>query len=170
MSEAWQMEPATADDDAALSALSQRALTDPWSASGFAAERANAHARIRVVRADGGVVGYLVVHLVTDELEVLSIAVEPGWRRRGIARALLGAALDDARASGTRVAHLEVRAASAPARALYASFGFADSGRRFRYYADGEDAIRMRREFEESRSPQRDDSHVQAGDRSGRIL
>jgi hypothetical protein len=63
-----------------------------------------------------------------------------------------------------------VRAASAPARALYASLGFADSARRIRYYADGEDAIRMRRRFQEFCSQQGDDSRVQPGDRSGRNL
>ncbi len=144
MTPCWRPEVPGPGDDVALAALARRALGDPWSVAGFAAEQANAHARVRLVRAADVVVGYLVAHLVADEVEVASIAVDPEWRRRGIARALLVDLLDEARAAGARVAHLEVATGSDAARALYARLGFCETGRRTRYYADGSDAIRMR--------------------------
>ena len=65
-----------------------------------------------------------------DEAEVLSIAVSPQLRLRGIASLLLRAVLDAAPAT----VFLEVRENNAPARALYRKFGFAEVGIRKGYY------------------------------------
>jgi ribosomal-protein-alanine N-acetyltransferase len=59
-----------------------------------------------------------------------------------VARRLLQHVLDRAAEKGAQRASLEVRAGNAAARALYASFGFEEVGRRKRYYHDnGEDAL-----------------------------
>jgi len=63
-------------------------------------------------------------------------------RRRGVASALVRAALDLAPAAEAR---LECRASNAAARRLYAGLGFAETGVRRRYYADGEDAALLTR-------------------------
>jgi ribosomal-protein-alanine N-acetyltransferase len=76
-----------------------------------------------------------------DEVHLLSLAVEREVRRRGMARALLAAALAAERSRGARLAHLEVRAGNGEALAFYASAGFRAVGRRRRYYPDGEDAL-----------------------------
>jgi len=74
--------------------------------------------------------------------------VLPAWRRRGIGRALLDSVVAEAqrRRAGSLV--LEVATENAPARLLYAACGFAQVGRRPRYYrrADGRaDALILRR-------------------------
>lgn len=126
----------------AIAVLSAQALTTPWTEPALLAELANPLARFRVARAAGGSsVGYLLAHRIVDELHVLLLAVEPASRRRGIAKALVLRVLDEARATGARVALLEVRAGNEAARALYAGLGFAEVGVRRRYYADGEDAV-----------------------------
>jgi ribosomal-protein-alanine N-acetyltransferase len=70
--------------------------------------------------------------------------VHPEWRRRGVARQLLGAALIEGVARGVTLAFLEVRPSNTRALALYESLGFQVIGRRNGYYFDtGEDALVM---------------------------
>jgi N6-L-threonylcarbamoyladenine synthase len=88
----------------------------------------------------GRVVGWLEERLVASELYVLGVGVDPAWRRRGVATALVRACL--VRAS---VVHLEVRASNAAARRLYAGLGFDEVGLRARYYDDGDDAVLLTR-------------------------
>ena len=107
------------------------------------AEVARPCARLYSARAHGGVAGYLLAWLVADELEIHDVATSPDFRRRGVARGLVSAALSAAAADGARTAHLEVRETNEPARKLYEAHGFAPVGRRRGYYADGEDAILM---------------------------
>ena len=88
--------------------------------------------------------GMVLARAVADEAEILTLAVAPEARRQGIARALLAAAIRAAEARGAAEMFLEVAAGNAPARALYFRCGFAEVGRRRRYYADGEDALVLR--------------------------
>jgi ribosomal-protein-alanine N-acetyltransferase len=86
--------------------------------------------------------------VVADEMELLSLAVTPAWRRQGLACWLTRLALAVAGRKGARAAFLEVRSANAPARRLYASLGFVETGRRPGYYQDPvEDAIVLSRTF-----------------------
>ena len=88
--------------------------------------------------------GIVLARAVAGEAEILTLAVRPEVRRQGIARALLGAAMREAASCGAGVMFLEVAAGNRPARALYAALGFAEIGRRRRYYAGGADALVLR--------------------------
>ena len=93
---------------------------------------------------DNRLAGYisLGLHHAAGELEIYNIAVAGALRRRGHGGILLDYALTRARQAGMSRALLEVRTGNAPALALYASAGFAECGRRRRYYSDtGEDAL-----------------------------
>ncbi len=83
--------------------------------------------------------GFLLAQRVADELEVLWMAVGEASRRQGLGRLLVRRALE-----GAAGGHLEVRVGNEAAQRLYRSCGFRVAGRRPRYYADGEDALRMR--------------------------
>jgi [ribosomal protein S18]-alanine N-acetyltransferase len=84
----------------------------------------------------------VVFWVVAGEMHLLNLAVHRAHRRRGIARALLTAALAQGRGHNVSVVWLEVRPSNAAALALYQSFGFQEVGRRARYYNDnGEDAL-----------------------------
>ena len=133
-------------------AIERVAFTLPWSRGAFLYEiEQNRVARCWVMReqsrgelGSSRVVGYMCVWEIGEEVHVTNIAVHPDWRRRGIARALLGSLLEDARHRGARVVGLEVRPSNSEARALYDSFGFQMVGRRKGYYYDtGEDALVM---------------------------
>ncbi len=90
------------------------------------------------------IAGYICTYLLTDELHINNLAVHPRWRRCGVARALLEAALARGRQDRARRAILEVRASNVAAQALYRSFGFETAGIRRRYYAQpAEDALVM---------------------------
>jgi ribosomal-protein-alanine N-acetyltransferase len=89
----------------------------------------------------------ILARVAADEAEILTLAVAPGARRQGRARALLAEAAAIAAAAGARALFLEVSEANAAARALYESSAFALAGRRPRYYPDGSDALVLRREI-----------------------
>ena len=90
---------------------------------------------------DGGkLVGYAGGWIVDGQLQILKVACDPAYRRRGIARTLLAQLASDARDLGATECTLEVRASNAGARALYEALHLRDLGARPHYYSDGEDA------------------------------
>jgi len=93
--------------------------------------------------------GFLLARAVAEEAEVLTLAVAPPARRRGIGAALVGCAMAEAAARGAAVLFLEVSAENSAARSLYAGLGFAEVGRRRRYYPDGTDALVLSRRLSE---------------------
>ena len=93
--------------------------------------------------------GFLLAWAVADELHLINIATHPSQRRRGVARALMQALLDHARAKRVRLVLLEVRRSNRAAIGLYRSHGFRAMGVRHGYYSDtSEDAIEMMLAFD----------------------
>ncbi|MGD0772364.1 MAG: ribosomal protein S18-alanine N-acetyltransferase [Candidatus Solibacter sp.] len=85
----------------------------------------------RVAMEGNCIVGFLVARTVaTDEREILNLAVAPDFRRKGVARALVDAALGAFRGS----VFLEVRESNAVALEFYKSLGFKELSRRKGYY------------------------------------
>jgi ribosomal-protein-alanine N-acetyltransferase len=72
--------------------------------------------------------------VAAGEAEILTIAVLPQWRRRGIATSLLAPHLSGLAATRVNRLFLEVDAENTAARALYANFGFEQVGERKPYY------------------------------------
>ncbi len=117
-------------------------------------ELERAWAKIWVVRLEPNAepVGFALAWHAADEVHLLDLAVDPGVRRRGVARQLVGAVLGYAREARARLVLLEVRASNAAAIALYQSAGFSENGVRRGYYSDnGEDAVEMCVELPEIR-------------------
>jgi ribosomal-protein-alanine N-acetyltransferase len=128
-----------------IAALAAASFSHPWRAGSFEQELGLAEARLWVAREGAERIGYLSARRIADQVHVLSLAVDPPWRGRGVARALLDTLLREETARGARSALLEVRSSNRLARAFYANAGFVAVGRRPRYYADGEDAVLMTR-------------------------
>lgn len=118
------------DDAAALAALHAAAFDAPWSPRELAALLASPGV-FALAAADEG---FVLARVVLDEAEILTLAVAPAARRRGLGRRLTDAAADLAVARGATRLFLEVAEDNAPARALYAAAGFVEAGRRRGYY------------------------------------
>jgi ribosomal-protein-alanine N-acetyltransferase len=74
---------------------------------------------------------------------VVSIAVLPQGRRKGVAQALMIAAMEGMRYYKAKICYLEVRVTNAPGVALYKKLGFEISRTSHGYYSDAEDAYVM---------------------------
>lgn len=95
--------------------------------------------------------GFALLRIVLDEAEILSIGVMK--KRRGIGDALLSASLIHAQQAGVQTMFLEVATSNAAARQLYAKHGFVSAGLRKGYYEDGDDALTMRLDLDQSETP-----------------
>lgn len=114
----------------------------PWSVESLRESLENPCSHFYLALVDGKTAGYLGLQVFSGEGYVTNIAVLPAYRRQGIARALMEAALQNEMDFLT----LEVRESNAPAIQLYQSLGFETVGRRPRFYREPEeDAVLMTR-------------------------
>jgi [ribosomal protein S18]-alanine N-acetyltransferase len=102
----------------------------PWSEADFAGLVSDPLVFLLVE----GDAGFLLGRSVADEAELLTLAVSPAARRRGLGRKLVARFLYQARLRGADRAFLEVAATNATAIALYESAGFGRAGHRRGYY------------------------------------
>ncbi len=91
--------------------------------------------------ADGAAWGVILCRAVAGEMEILTVGVAPAARRRGVARALIAAALPVAREFGAVEVFLEVAVDNPGAIALYERLGFVRSGLRKSYYDRGPEGV-----------------------------
>lgn len=117
-------------DPAGLAALHAEAFAAPWSARAFADLLGQAGV-FALAEADG----FILIRVVADEAEILTLAVRPAARRQGVGARLLGRAAVEAARRGAVQLFLEVAEDNVAARALYAAAGFGEVGRRRGYYA-----------------------------------
>jgi ribosomal-protein-alanine N-acetyltransferase len=113
-----------------LAALHAVAFAEPWGATDFAALLSQAGV-FAVDEPDG----FVLMRVVADEAEILTLAVRPQARGRGLGSRLVGQGATEAAAGGATRLFLEVAADNGPALALYARAGFLEAGRRPGYYA-----------------------------------
>jgi ribosomal-protein-alanine N-acetyltransferase len=91
--------------------------------------------------------GFVLARVAGDEAEILTLVVAPAARRRGLGAMLMAGAMAAAAARGAGAMFLEVAESNAAARRLYGALGFAEVGLRRRYYADGGNALVLRRDL-----------------------
>ena len=95
---------------------------------------------------DGTILGYVIASSRYGYGLVMSIAVLPDQKRRGIGSMLMQAALNYLR-SKVRQVYLQVSTTNAEAIAFYRKFSFHETGRISKYYPNGDDAVVMAIEF-----------------------
>ena len=78
--------------------------------------------------------GFILYRRAADEGEIITLAIAPPERRRGLASRLVSVALADMNMGGARRVFLEVADDNTAAIALYEKAGFASAGRRRNYY------------------------------------
>lgn len=109
-----------------------------------------------VAEVNGVVVGYIMCRIefglsnlkfgLAKKGHVISIAVLPEYRRRGIGEALMRKAMEAMKNYGATEYYLEVRVSNIPAISLYKKLNYSIVKRIPGYYLDGEDAYVMAKE------------------------
>jgi len=135
------------DDLPEVARLEADHFSTPWTLDQFCNGYDQGTCRLHGVRGSTGLLGYISCLLLVPEMEILNLAVQADFRRRGLGRALVHAALEDAANQGAALCRLEVDALNVAAVDLYLSMGFVQVGRRRGYYhgPDGpQDAVLMR--------------------------
>jgi ribosomal-protein-alanine N-acetyltransferase len=128
--------PAGTGDAERFAALHGVSFRRGWSVEEF--ERLLIERNVVADRAMAGphLAGFVISRLAADQAEILSVAVAPRHRGRGLARKLLDVHLGRLAGYGIVSVFLEVDEGNVPARRLYAGLRFKQVGRRESYYVD----------------------------------
>lgn len=148
-----RLSPAGPEAAQALADLHAQAFDKPWSAQDISALIGGAGA-YAVMAQDQTPLGMIMSRILFEEAEILTLAVAPDARRRGVGAALVSAAAGLARQGGALSLVLEVGEDNPGAIALYEAAGFVQSGRRRNYYDRGGrqiDALLMRLDLNSER-------------------
>ncbi len=144
-----RLRPMTPDDLAAIMRLEEDLFApDTWTTAMYREELAQTRTRHYLVAENGtGVVGYGGLIAYDDEAHIATLGVALDRQGEGLGALLLDALLAEADRRKSPVVLLEVRADNEVAQGLYRRRGFAEIGRRPRYYQpSGTDAVVMKRE------------------------
>lgn len=131
-----------------LAELHGESFDKAWNRDEFATLLAVPRTAALIISHGGEPTGFGLYRQAADEAEIITLAMRPAFRRRGLGRALLGEIERELRGGGAQALFLEVAASNAAARALYARSGFHEAGRRKDYYARSggrEDALVLRK-------------------------
>jgi ribosomal-protein-alanine N-acetyltransferase len=133
---------------AEIAALEKICFSDPWSEASISSELLNPLSLWLVALDDDRVIGYVGSQSVLDGADMMNIAIDPAYRRRGVAQELVERLEMALKEKGVICLALEVRASNVAAIALYEKLGFSVIGKRPNYYRHPkEDALIMRKEW-----------------------
>lgn len=117
-----------------IAELEKECFSSPWSENALKAELNNDNSFFLVAYSDK-VLGYIGVQEICSEAYITNIAVSGEYRKNGIGRRLLQAAVNGARSRECDFITLEVRASNKTAISLYESEGFEAAGIRKNFYS-----------------------------------
>ena len=100
-----------------------------------------------VLETDGKIVGYACGTILFEIAELPRIAVLKEYRGKGFGGVLMERFFDVVKNRGAERVFLEVRVSNDAAIGLYLSRGFEKTRVRKKYYANGEDAVEMKKEL-----------------------
>jgi ribosomal-protein-alanine N-acetyltransferase len=145
------IEAASVRDAARLAQIHAASFHRGWGEGEFESMLAERNTLVHRLKSGRRIAGFIVSRIGADEAEILSVALDPHHRGRGLSRDLLLTHLGHLAGRGVRTVFLEVEENNQPARRLYQRAGFATVGRRERYYQQpgGEqlNALLMRRDL-----------------------
>jgi len=130
---AAQFSPMNSEDIAAVSAIESRIYPFPWTCGNFADSLRSGYSAW-LMKDGETLLGYALMMLVSDEVQLLNIGIVPEHQGAGHGAALLQHLCRVARRHGATRMFLEVRPSNVAALALYSRHGFAEIGLRRDYY------------------------------------
>jgi len=89
----------------------------------------------------------LLLRSRTQVARIYSVVVADEARGQGLAQRLVARAEKEARSLAKKAITLEVREDNVAARGLYAKLGYSEANRLPKYYDDGADGLRLRKDF-----------------------
>ena len=119
--------------------IEKKSFINPWTKNMFLSSARNDTVKFRILIKNKTVAGYYIISSVTDETEILDIAVNPDFRKQSLGKNML----EDIKKEATDKIFLEVRRSNVAALNLYKSFDFKEIAIRKRYYKN-EDALMLR--------------------------
>ncbi|PIX53632.1 MAG: ribosomal-protein-alanine N-acetyltransferase [Zetaproteobacteria bacterium CG_4_9_14_3_um_filter_54_145] len=131
-SQSFSLRAGTQEDLHAVCLLNRLCFEECWSLQSLYSALESGYDLLLCEQA-GRLAGFILSLTVLDEIQIMQVAVSPDCRRMGVARRMSRYLIDHA--AGIQAVSLEVRLSNAPARALYASLGFSETGYRKQYYA-----------------------------------
>ena len=141
--------PMTESDLAEVVAIEADSFPHPWSTTHFLDELESSFSfPLVAIDETGAVLGYICPITILDEGHILNVAVRKESRGRRVGKLLVEKALGECRDRGAAFVSLEVRPSNGAAIPLYNSLGFVETGRRKKYYENGEDALLMEYVFQ----------------------
>lgn len=108
---------------------------EAWNAKAMFAVLELPSTTARLARIDGRPGGFVIVQQAVEQAEILTLAVDPAYRRRGLARQLVSDQIALLATTGVTRLILDVAVDNPAALALYTSLGFHQDGRRRAYYS-----------------------------------
>ncbi|MFQ6052234.1 MAG: ribosomal protein S18-alanine N-acetyltransferase [Candidatus Hydrothermarchaeota archaeon] len=134
----------TNEDLARVKEIEKLSFPEPWSSYALEYMVSKYPHGCWVAVLDNEVVGYSI-HVLEyrDRAHLLKLAVDPAWRRKGIATTLVLHIIEELKSLNVRSLKLEVRESNLAARILYKSLGFVETRKIPRYYLNGENAVIM---------------------------
>lgn len=127
------LQPLTDEHYAEVLAIEQQAFRFPWPQDQLRQQLQSKHMNFGLWQ-DNTLVGFILLHNIFPEAELLHIAVAPHAQNKKIGRTLLLQIFDHLIAKKIERLYLEVRASNHAAIHLYESLGFNQMGERKNYY------------------------------------
>ncbi len=138
---------ATATDIPAIADIHASSFAKGWTVADLTSTLSLPGSTALVVELMGTIYGFVQFQWVKGEAEIHTICVLANYRRQHFARDLMHGLISHLQDMGTTRLFLEVAENNHAARGFYDRLGFATSGLRRGYYADGQNAVTMVKEL-----------------------
>lgn len=124
--------------------IEELSFPSPWSVHALKSEIENPISHFWALIMGKLLSGYICFWMFDREIQLISVAIHPHDRGKGLGHYLLKEMIDTGISKGMQQIWLEVRPSNLVAKELYERLGFEEAYRRPRYYPDTrEDAIVM---------------------------
>ncbi|WP_276873527.1 ribosomal protein S18-alanine N-acetyltransferase [Dialister micraerophilus] len=108
----------------AIYEIGKHSFFDAWRKETVESDLVKSHSCYFVAEFEGRIIGYACYWFILDEAQLVNLAVEPEYRRKGTAKALMNAGETEAVNRNMRFIFLEVRVGNINAQELYRKMGF----------------------------------------------
>ncbi len=126
--------PASREEASLLSSLHQKAFDRGWDEASFASFFEDQTLQMLVCERNGEIAGFILYRLLSEEAEIITLAIDPDHQNRGIGSSLVKKVLEDCLEKKVTHVFLEVAKGNKKAQKIYESHGFEVVSIRPKYY------------------------------------